>query len=390
MDINAHPFQNTRIAFESKSDSDLKQSYVLFKVLSYPWMVRWGAWISPILLKIGFKSIIRKTLFKQFVGGEYLKDCSQTVNRLYQYNVGSILDYSVEGKAEERVFDETASEIIASIDNACQNSAIPFSVFKVTGIASMELLEAVSSNQVLSDSQQQTWIRAKNRVQRICDAAYSKQQKLFIDAEESWIQPAIDNLAMEHMQRLNKDAVWIFNTYQFYRKDRLEVLKKHFLEANTLGFKIGAKLVRGAYMEKERARALQYGYEDPIQTSKELTDQDYNAALRFCLEHYKNLAFCAGTHNEESCALLVHEMKLRAIEPNHPHIYFSQLFGMSDHISFNLSHKGYNVAKYLPYGPVEDVLPYLIRRAQENTSVKGQTGRELQRITQELQRRKSL
>ena len=213
---------------------------------------------------------------------------------------------------------------------------------------------------------------------------------VLIDAEESWIQDPIDRLAIELMSVYNKEKVVVYNTYQLYRHDRLRFLQMSHAIAKDKQFILGAKLVRGAYMEKERARALQYGYEDPIQTSKELTDQDYNAALRFCLEHYKNLAFCAGTHNEESCVLLVHEMKLRAIEPNHPHIYFSQLFGMSDHISFNLSHEGYNVAKYLPYGPVEDVLPYLIRRAQENTSVKGQTGRELQRITQELQRRKSL
>lgn len=390
MDTNLPNFENTQIAFASKTDSDLRQSYLLFKLLAFPKLVKLGSWISPLALKLGFKSIIKKTIFKQFVGGEHIKACAETVNHLNEFGIGSILDYSVEGKAEENVFNATAAEIMASIENASANDAIPFSVFKVTGVASMELLEAVSHSDELNTEARQAWERARNRVTAICNLAYEKQQKLFIDAEESWIQNAIDTLALEHMERLNRDQVWIYNTYQMYRHDRLEVLQTHYQQACQKSFKIGAKLVRGAYMEKERARATSKGYPDPIQDTKAKTDADYNAALHFCLNHINNIAFCAGTHNEESSLLLAKAIQQKGLQPNHPHIWFSQLFGMSDHISFNLAHLGYNVAKYLPYGPVADVLPYLIRRAQENTSVKGQTGRELKLIIQELNRRKSI
>lgn len=301
MDTNLPDFQNTQIAFASKSDSDLRQSYVLFKLLAYPKLVKLGAWLAPWALNMGFKGLIRKTIFKQFVGGEHIKACSDTVSHLHKYAIGSILDYSVEGKAEESVFNATAKEIMASIDNASANPAIPFSVFKVTGIASMELLEAVSNSKALSADERLAWERVCLRVEQICDLAYNKQQKLFIDAEESWIQDAIDKLALIHMERLNREHIWIFNTYQLYRHDRLNVLQQHYQYAREKSFKIGAKLVRGAYMEKERARAKTNGYPDPIQISKAKTDYDYNTAVQFCVNHIESVGLCASTHNEESC-----------------------------------------------------------------------------------------
>jgi proline dehydrogenase len=383
-------FQDTAIAFKYKTDSDLRRAYMLFKSLSYSWLVNSG----PGLVKFAFgaglpiKGIIKSTIFAQFCGGENIEDCTQTVNLLHQYHIGTILDYSVEGEESTKAFEETTEEILRTIEKAKGNKAIPFSVFKVTGIARFELLEKVSSGATLSPQEQIGLETTKNRIDRICGKAFEYGVKIFIDAEESWIQPAIDMIAEEMMARYNKRQAIVYNTAQLYRHDRLEYIKSLHQKATQEGWLMGMKLVRGAYMEKERARALQMNYPSPIQASKALSDADYNEALKYCISHLQNIYICAGTHNEDSSQLLVKLMEEYQIAPNDERIYFSQLLGMSDHISFNLSDAGYNVAKYVPYGPVKSVLPYLIRRAQENSSAKGQAGRELQLIEREQQRRK--
>lgn len=381
-------FDNTQIAFISKSDSDLNQSYWLFKLIGNPTLVKYGGGLAPLGLKFGFKGLIKNTIFKQFVGGENIADCNKTIEQLGKYNIGTILDYSVEGKESETDFDNCCKETIETIHRAKNDKNIPFSVFKVTGLARFALLEKVTAKQTLTANEAAEYERVRERVRKICEEAHNNNKPLFIDAEESWIQQAIDDLANENMARFNKNAAIIYNTFQLYRKDRLAYLKTSFEMGKTNGYHVGAKLVRGAYMEKERERAAQMGYPSPIQDTKENSDKDYDLAVEFCVENIDRMGLCAGTHNEKSSMLLVQLMTKKNIPSNDKRIYFSQLLGMSDHISYNLSQSGNNVAKYVPYGPVKEVLPYLIRRAQENTSVKGQTGRELSLIIKEKARRK--
>lgn len=380
-------FDNTQIAFISKSDSDLKQSYWLFKLIGNPTLVKYGGGLAPLGLKLGFKGLIKSTIFKQFVGGENIADCNKTIEQLGKYNIGTILDYSVEGKESETDFDNCCKETIETIHRAKNDKNIPFSVFKVTGLARFALLEKVTAKQNLSSEESAEYERVRERVRKICEEAYTNKQPLFIDAEESWIQQAIDDLANENMARYNKNEAIVYNTFQLYRKDRLAYLKTSLEMGKTNGYHVGAKLVRGAYMEKERARAAEMNYPSPIQDTKANSDKDYDLAVEFCVENIDRMGLCAGTHNEKSSLLLVDLMKKKNIVANDKRIFFSQLLGMSDHISYNLSQNGYNVAKYVPYGPVKEVLPYLIRRAQENTSVKGQTGRELSLIIKEKERR---
>jgi proline dehydrogenase len=381
-------FDNTRLAFISKSDADLRKSYWLFKLIGNPALVKWGGGLAPLGLKLGFKGVIKSTIFKQFVGGENIQDCNATIEQLGKYNIGTILDYSVEGKESEIDFDNCCKETIETIHRAKGDKNIPFCVFKVTGLARFDLLEKVSSRENLSSEETEEYARVRERVNKICKEAHDNHKPIFIDAEESWIQKAIDDLANENMVRYNKNSAIVYNTFQLYRKDRLDYLKHTLEMGNVSGCHVGAKLVRGAYMEKERKRAAEKGYASPIQDSKEDSDRDYNLALQYCVEHIDRMGLCAGTHNEISSLLLVELMDKHAIPAGDKRIFFSQLLGMSDHISYNLSQNGYNVAKYVPYGPVKEVLPYLIRRAQENTSVKGQTGRELSLIIKEKERRK--
>ncbi len=384
-------FSNTQIAFESKSNSDLNRSYWLFNLIGKPTLVNFGSAMTTFAIKLHLpiKGLIKATIFKQFVGGENIDECSKTVAALGQYNVGSILDYSVEGKESEAEFDHCLKETLDTIHKAKNDKDIPFCVFKVTGLARFELLENISSAQSLSGLEQQEWERVKERVRTICKVAADNNQCLFIDAEESWIQAAIDALADENMAEFNKERAIVYNTFQLYRHDRFAFLKSTLDKAEKGKYHVGAKLVRGAYMEKESKRAIEKGYANPIQASKENTDKDYDAALEICMQHINRMGLCAGTHNESSSLLLADLMRKFQVLPNDKRVYFSQLLGMSDHISFNLAKAEYNVAKYVPYGPVNDTLPYLIRRAQENTSVKGQTGRELGLIMSERKRRKS-
>lgn len=384
-------FNNTEIAFKSKSNKDLRRAHRLFKMVGRNWLVKVGKWATNIALKLRLLPVklIKRTIFKQFCGGEDIQDCRKTIVKLAAYKVGTILDYSVEGKNSAGDLDATKDELIRSIREGKGNKNIPFAVFKCTGICRFDLLEkANDSVTALNDSEKVEFDRFVDRVQEICATAKECDTPVFIDAEESWIQDTIDRVAEEMMGLFNSKKVIVYNTVQLYRHDRLSYIKDCHQRMNSIGVKSGFKLVRGAYMEKERARAKELSYESPIQPNKKSTDKDYNLALLYCLEHINEIAICAGTHNEKSSKLLADKIQDLKIPSDHEHLYFAQLLGMSDHISYNLTHLGYNVAKYVPYGPVREVMPYLLRRAQENTSVKGQTGRELSLIKKELKRRK--
>lgn len=383
-------FDNTEIAFSSKTHADLNRSYWLFKMVSNSSLVNFGAKFTNFAINfhLPIKGAIKATIFKQFCGGETIAECNETITELGSYKIGTILDYSVEGKDSEKDFDAGMEETIRTIQRAKGEKNIPFSVFKVTGMGRFALLEKANDGlENLTEKEKEEYNRLHNRVKKICNEAYLNNVPIFIDAEDSWIQNTIDRLVDEMMETFNKEKPLVYNTFQLYRHDRLAFLKTSFDKANAKGYYFGAKLVRGAYMEKERERAKEKGYPDPIQPNKEATDRDYNLALRFCIENINKIGLCAGTHNEESSKVLVDLLSEFKIEKNNKHVYFSQLYGMSDHISYNLAFNGFNVAKYVPYGPVNEVLPYLIRRAQENTSVKGQTGRELSLIMKEKARR---
>lgn len=384
-------FTNTEIAFGSKKPKDLKRAYWLFKVVSYPWIVKLSKRLTPLLLKLRFpiKGLIKATIFRQFCGGETIEECTERIEELGKFGVGTILDYSVEGKTSDEDFEHTAQIIISTIEKAKNSENIPFAVFKVTGIGRFDLLEIASEEKTTANEQVLRDIGAvKERFERICTAAAQHGVRLFIDAEETWIQPVLDAWTWEMMCRYNQEHAIIYNTVQMYRHDRLAFLQRQLAQVQATGIVYGVKLVRGAYMEKERARAAAMGYPSPIQPDKASTDRDYNDALKFIVENHQHFAVCAGSHNEKSSMLLTELMAQNQLKPGNERFYFAQLLGMSDHISYNLSNAGYKVAKYVPFGPVKEVLPYLLRRADENTSVAGQTGRELGLISSELRRRK--
>lgn len=383
-------FQDTATAFADKSNAELKEKYRLFKLMNSPFLNSLGTRAAKFALSLGLpvESLIKSTIFEHFCGGETIEESEPAIRKLGESHIGTILDYSVEGKFEEADFERTKDEIMRTIKRAKDDPNIPFAVFKVTGIAPLGTLEKLSKKKRLDAKGQAKCERIHNRVQEICEYAYTAGQPVFIDAEESWIQDAIDRLAMEMMEKYNRQEPIVYNTLQMYRTDRLEYLKEARREAKREGYILGAKLVRGAYMEKERARAEEQGYPSPIQPSKESTDHDYDAAVDYCLDHIEDVAFVAATHNEKSTQRLVRKMHERGIAPGHPHVFFSQLFGMSDNLSYILADNGYSVSKYVPYGPVKDAVPYLIRRANENSSVTGQVSRELDLIEKELRRRK--
>lgn len=383
-------FDNTEIAFSGKSDKDLKRANFLFKLVSAPWLVKMGKHLTVFAFKLRLPvtGLVKKTIFRHFCGGENIEECTERVKELGLYNIGTILDYSVEGKHTEEDLDATTMEIIRTATVAKDNSNIPFCVFKVTGIARFGLLEKVSQKAELSNDEKQEYLRVIGRVDKICSEAYRSDTPVFIDAEESWIQAAIDGIADAMMAKYNKQKAIVYNTLQMYRHDRIGFLHESLTRAQNGGYHLGVKIVRGAYMEKERERAAEMGYPSPIQKDKEATDRDYNLALQFAAGNINRIALCAGTHNESSSLYLTQLMEEQSISKDDKRVYFAQLLGMSDHISYNLAKSGFNVAKYVPYGPVKEVLPYLIRRAEENTSVKGQTGRELSLIIKERKRRK--
>lgn len=389
-------FDDTAIAFSSKNDAELYQTYLLFASMNANWLVSFGTGMIQKAFDMGLpiKGIVKHTLFKQFCGGETIEECEATIQQLAKFNIGTILDYSVEGVKNEKWFDSTTQETIETIEKAAKNhKSIPFSVFKVTGLASTPILEKITSELrgekvTISAEERQAYQRVHDRVDKICKAAHTHKVRIFIDGEETWIQDAIDALCYEMMEKYNKESAIVYNTFQMYTHDRLGKLKQAIAIAREKRYFLGAKVVRGAYMEKERRRANEMNYLDPIQPNKEASDRDFDAALVFCVENRDKVAICAGTHNEKSSYFLADLMEKHGVPRNHPDFYFAQLFGMSDNISYNLTKAGYNVAKYVPYGPVKSVMPYLFRRASENTSIAGQTSREFMLVQKELHRRK--
>jgi proline dehydrogenase len=385
-------FDDTAVAFSYKSDSRLKKANFIFTVVNHPSIssLATAAVKVALTLRLPIKGLIRSTVFDHFCGGETIVKSEETIQRLAQFHVGTILDYSVEGAETEEGFDNTANEILRTFDKAKNNPAVPFCVFKLTGMAEFSLLEKIQSGGLLSEMEKVAFEHVRNRVDKICAKAYELKVPILIDAEDTWIQNTIDVLVYEMMEKYNKEQAIVFNTYQMYRVDMLNKLKEAFHRAAMLGYYLGVKMVRGAYMEKERDRAEKMNYPDPIHPSKEATDDCYNKGLAFCLDNKQRVALVSGTHNEYSNQYLAVLMQKHGLKENDSRVWFAQLLGMSDNISFNLAKAGYNVAKYVPYGPVEAVMPYLLRRAAENTSVAGQSSRELALIRKELKRRKSI
>ncbi|WP_035672424.1 proline dehydrogenase family protein [Flavobacterium sp. 83] len=383
-------FNNTQVAFALKSDTELDRAYFLFKMIDNQPLVRIGTAVTNFALKANLpvEGLIRATVFDHFCGGVNEVDCLSVVDKMFTKGVSSVLDYSVEGKEEEDQFDAALEMTLKTIEFAKERKAIPFAVFKPTGFGRFELYQKLGEKQELTAKEQAEWNRVVERFDIVCKDAHSKDVALLIDGEESWMQDAADDLVTEMMRKYNKEKAIVFNTLQMYRWDRLDYLKRLHEQAKREGFLIGMKLVRGAYMEKEIARAEENGYKSPICTSKEATDENYDAAVHYMIDHLDTMSIFAGTHNEESTYTLMELMQEKGIKTNDKRIWFGQLYGMSDNISYNLAANTYNVAKYLPFGPVKDVMPYLIRRAEENTSVAGQTSRELSMIKTERNRRK--
>lgn len=399
-------FDNTEYAFAYKTDKELKKAHFLFSSMGIGWLVKLGTRVTPWAIKSGLpiKGIIRNTIFNQFVGGESLEETAAVAKKLGQYNVQVILDYGVEGGDDgEAGYDHACEEFIKVINYAATQPNIPFMSVKVTGIARFGLLEKLDKSvdenagslmkryvkalETLSQTEMNEWQRVNDRLRRICETAAQKNVGVFIDAEETWIQDPVDVITTLMMEQFNTKKAVVFNTFQLYRHDRLKFLHDSHEAAEGRGFILGAKLVRGAYMEKERKRAAELNYASPIQPDKESSDRDYNEAIKFCIDHLEKVSLVVASHNEYSNLYTTQLLDQKNISHHHPHVHFSQLYGMSDNITFNLAKSGFAVSKYLPFGPIKDVIPYLMRRAQENSSVSGQTGRELGLIKKELGRR---
>ena len=385
-------FDNTEIAFSLKNDSELERAYFLFKMISIEPLVKIGAAATNFAIKaqLPIEGLIRSTVFDHFCGGVNEADCLNVIEKMYFKGVSSVLDYSVEGKESEKEFDEAKNKILGIIDFAKTIDAIPIAVFKPSGFGRFSLYEKVSRGDFLTESENAEWNRVIGRYDEVCKKAKENDVAILIDAEESWMQHAADGLVTKMMQKYNTEKPIVYNTLQMYRHDRMAFLMNEHNKAKKGKYFLGYKLVRGAYMEKENDRAESKGYISPICVSKFATDENFNKAVRYMMDNLLDMSLFAGTHNEDSCYLLMNLMAKKGLLNNDPRVWFGQLYGMSDHISFNLADRGYNVAKYVPFGPVKDVMPYLIRRAEENTSVAGQTGRELALLSKEKKRRKTL
>lgn len=383
-------FDDTETAFDLKSNDELNRALFLFSMINRPTLVKIGTYLTNISLKLHLpvEGLIKKTIFSQFSGGETMEECMQVIEKMYTKKLHSILDFSVEGKEEEAQFDAAMKKKISIIEFASEKKELPFAVFKPTGIGRLGIWEKASTKEPLTQEEEEEWARVRNRVDLICSAAHKNDISVLADGEESWMQDSADELMEEMMQKYNKEKAIVFNTLQCYRWDRLNYLQELHSKAKTNGYKVGAKIVRGAYMEKENKRAQKMGYPTPICESKEATDVSFNGVLAYCLSNIDDISLFVGSHNEMSNYLALQIMEDKNIAINDPRVWFSQLYGMSDHISLNLAKEGYNTAKLVPFGPVRDVVPYLIRRAQENTSVKGQTGRELALLIEEKKRRR--
>lgn len=396
-------FDNTEYAFAYKTDQELKKANFLFSSMGFQSLVKLGTRVTPWAIRVGLpiKGLIRNTIFKQFVGGETLEETAKVADKLEAFGVQVILDYGVEGKEGEENFDHACEEFIRVIEYAATQHNMPFMSIKVTGFARFALLEKLDAaataksgyeglvhTEVLNEEEKAEWQRVVKRMQKIIGAAAANKIGVLVDAEETWIQDPVDAITMQMMEQYNRERAVVFNTVQLYRQDRLQFLKDSFAQAQQKGFILGVKLVRGAYMEKERKRAEELGYPSPIQPGKEASDRDYNAGVTFSIDNLNTISLIVASHNEYSNLYAVELLDKKGIPHNHPHIHFSQLYGMSDNITFNLAKAGLSVSKYLPFGPISDVIPYLMRRAQENSSVSGQTGRELGLIKKEMKRRK--
>ena len=388
--INKKIFNNTKSAFKLKSNAELDRALFLFGMMNRPTIVKAGTFLTNISLKLRLpvETLIKKTIFEQFCGGVTEEDCKPVTREMYDENLHSILDYSVEGKKTEAEFDAAMKKKLSLVEYASKREEISFAMFKPTGIGRFEIWEKVSEKISLTEDEKEEWEQVKKRVDILCNRANELKVRLYADAEETWMQTAADDLMEEMMRKYNKEEVLIFNTFQCYRWDRLEYLKQLHEKGKSEGFKIGAKIVRGAYMEKENARARKLGYSTPICESKEATDVNFNSVLSYCLNHLADISVFIGTHNEVSSYLALQIIEDKGLSIDDERIWFSQLYGMSDHISYNLARRGYNAVKLVPFGPVREVVPYLLRRAQENTSVRGQTGRELSLLREERKRRK--
>lgn len=384
-------FNNTQLAFSDRTNAEVRKAKWLFTLVSSPTLVKVGKVMLNLAfaLRLPVKGMVKATVFSHFCGGEDIAQCENTISRLHRSGIKSLLDFSAEGKDTEADHDRVMHEVMLTIHHAANDHRVPFAVFKCTGMVRFALLEKVAAQSQLTPTERDEWHRARGRIVRLCEEAYRCKVPIFVDAEESWIQPAIDQLCDEMMARFNHQTAIVLNTIQLYRHDRLQFLKNSHAKAIAQGYRLGVKLVRGAYMEKERDRAAKLGYPSPIQDNKANTDRDFDAAVDFCLAHLSSITVFIGTHNEHSNARAAEAMKTMNLHANDRSVWFGQLLGMSDNISYALAHEGHNVVKYVPYGPVADVMPYLIRRAEENTSVAGQTGRELTLIKTEEKRRKS-
>ena len=383
-------FDDTAVAFERKSNSELNNMRFLFGIMNRNWLVSVGSSLTiwALRLRLPVQWIIKRTVFKQFCGGTDLQECAKSSDELAKYKVKTVLDFGVEAKASEQDFNNTEKENLNAIQFAAKNGNVPVISVKISGFASFDLLAKISANTPLSADEQAAFQRAKNRLENICIAAADNGIAVFVDAEESWIQQPIDDLAMAMMQIYNRKKVAVYNTFQMYRHDRLAYLMQSFELAQDKGFILGAKIVRGAYMEKERDRAKELGYASPIQKDKTATDNDYDQAVEFCVTNYERIASCVASHNQKSAALQAELINKNQIDKQHQHLSFCQLYGMSDNLTFNLANAGFNTSKYVPYGAIAEVMPYLIRRAKENSSVNGEVSRELGFIQSEINRRK--
>lgn len=388
-DMSKININDTRIAFEAKSNASLKETYYLFKLMNSPTLVNIGTNATMLALKIGLpvKGLIKRTIFKQFCGGSDLLECQVTIDHLAKYNTLSILDYGAEAKDEEPEFDKTMVEMIRVLEFASRAATCPIISLKVTGLARFGLLEKMDKGENLNEDEKEEKRRMEKRLDAICHKANELKMSVFVDAEESWIQDTVDFMVQLMMERYNKNRVTVYNTFQMYRSDRLDYLHKSHEVAQNEGYWLGAKLVRGAYMDKERDRAAEMGYDSPIQPDKESTDRDFNAAVVYCIENSHNIHTCVASHNADSCLLMAETMDRLGIPSDTKAIFTSQLLGMSDNLTFNFAKAGYTAAKYIPYGPVGDVIPYLIRRAKENTAVSSDMSRELSLLDREIKRR---
>lgn len=383
-------FTDTEIAFSAKTDKELKKMGRLFGLMNKSALVNVGSKLGLIAIKLRLPFVdyvVKQTIFQQFCGGENLMDCQNSIDTLYKYNTLTILDYGAEGKSDEEELDKVMEETIRAIEFAASNVSVPVISTKFTGMVDNGILIKLQNKEDLTSGEQRAYDALLERVDNICSKAAELKVGVFVDAEESWLQDPIDDLVMDMMSKYNHDRVNIYNTYQLYRHDKLEDLRAHHKLATDGGFMFGAKLVRGAYMEKERERATEMGYPSPIQPDKASTDRDFDAGIEYCVRNYENIASCCASHNVESNRKQAALIDKLGFDKSHPHFNFCQLYGMSDYITFNIGKAGYNVAKYVPYGPIRDVVPYLIRRARENSSVTGEMSRELSLIKSEIKRR---